>query len=44
MVVLFGMMDVIACMVNRGNTGVCTEMDCSSYDIPSCLRYEQSGH
>ena len=33
-----------SCMVNRGNTGVCTELECSSYDTPSCLRYEQSGH
>lgn len=33
-----------SCMVNRGTTSVCTEMECSSYDTPSCLRYEQSGH
>ena len=32
------------CIVNRGNTGVCTEMECSSYDTHSCLRYGQNGH
>lgn len=33
-----------SCMVNTADTGVCTEMECSSYDTPSCLRYEQNGH
>ena len=33
-----------SCIVNRGTIGVCTEMECSSYDTPSCLRYEQNGH
>ena len=32
------------CMVNNGNTGVCTEMECSTHDIPICLRYQQNGH
>jgi hypothetical protein len=33
-----------SCMVNTEVIGVCTEMECSSYDTPSCLRYEQNGH
>lgn len=32
------------CMVNNGNTGVCTEMVCDKTDIPGCLRYEQNGN
>ena len=32
------------CMVNNGNTGVCTEMECSTYDTSDCLRYQQNGH
>ena len=32
------------CMVNGGNTGICTEMECSTNDAPGCLRYERNGH
>lgn len=32
------------CMVNNGNTGVCTEMICDKTDTPECLRYQQNGH
>ncbi len=34
-----------SCMVNNNrDIDICTEMECSTYDTPSCLRYQQNGH
>ena len=33
-----------SCIVNNRNTDVCTEIECSSYDTSTCLKYDQNSH